>query len=233
MHHRSTPARCSGSRVHDAAGWAAQAGLAGEARLSRSSLRTMHLDCRCALLLPHDPHAKCGADTAFANLLYYHCPALLVRDCSFGYVQLMGAPACGWCMSGAAAGAPARALLWLLHMRQAMCTDSVSCAQAIAECMRRAGCEVPEWMLLLKRGRAKSHLGSITEQQAAQKRARAHKRQIVQQSKVRLVSLCPGAGPECQPCLPAQSQYDCARDVASAQGVQSYRVPACARSPCC
>ena len=60
-----------------------------------------------------------------------------------------------------------------------------ACAQAVADCMRRAGCEVPEWMLLLKRGRAKSAPSSVTERQAAEKRARAHKRQIVQQSKVR------------------------------------------------
>ena len=51
--------------------------------------------------------------------------------------------------------------------------------------MRRAGCDVPEWMLLLRRGRAKPVTACITERQAYEKRAAAHKKQIVQQSKVR------------------------------------------------
>jgi superfamily II DNA/RNA helicase len=56
--------------------------------------------------------------------------------------------------------------------------------QAIADCMRRAGCKVPEWMLLLKRGRAPEVPGAISERAAFEKRQRKQLRQIVKQSKV-------------------------------------------------
>ena len=57
--------------------------------------------------------------------------------------------------------------------------------------MRKAGCHVPDWMLLLKRGRAQPIKACITEKQAFDKRARAHKRQIVKQSKVRPTPTAP------------------------------------------
>jgi ATP-dependent RNA helicase DDX52/ROK1 len=63
--------------------------------------------------------------------------------------------------------------------------DDAARLQAIADCMRKAGCEVPEWMLLLRRGRAKPVKAYITERAAHEKRAQAHKKQIVKQSKVR------------------------------------------------
>jgi hypothetical protein len=63
--------------------------------------------------------------------------------------------------------------------------DDAPRLQAIADCMRRSGCEVPEWMLWLRRGRAKPVKACITERAAFEKRARAHKKQIVKQSKVR------------------------------------------------
>jgi superfamily II DNA/RNA helicase len=62
--------------------------------------------------------------------------------------------------------------------------DDAARLQAIADCIRRAGCDVPEWMLLLRRGRAKPIKSCITEKLAHEQRARAHKRQIIEHSKV-------------------------------------------------
>jgi hypothetical protein len=56
--------------------------------------------------------------------------------------------------------------------------------QAIADCMQKAGCEVPGWMLLLKRGRAGNVPGAISERAAFAARQHKHRKQIVQQSKV-------------------------------------------------
>lgn len=64
--------------------------------------------------------------------------------------------------------------------------------QAIADCMRKAGCHVPEWMLLLKRSRRKGP-GAQKSQQSGQglgahtaydKQKRAQKKQMILQSKV-------------------------------------------------
>ena len=75
--------------------------------------------------------------------------------------------------------------------------DDAARLQAIANCMRRAGCDVPEWMLLLRRGRAKPVTACITERQAYEKRAAAHKKQVVQQSKVRRVTPADVLGLSC------------------------------------
>lgn len=57
--------------------------------------------------------------------------------------------------------------------------------QAIADCMRKAGCAVPEWMLLLQRGRSKRQVAAISAESEYDKRKREHRRRLVQQSKVR------------------------------------------------
>lgn len=69
--------------------------------------------------------------------------------------------------------------------------DDAPRLQAIAECMRKAGCHVPEWMLMLKRGQSKRSRAQKAEKQSAglgqtayDKQKRAHKLQIIRQSKV-------------------------------------------------
>lgn len=57
--------------------------------------------------------------------------------------------------------------------------------QAIAECMQRAGCAVPPWMLLLQRGRSKRTTEAISTSSEYDRKQREHRKRLIAQSKVR------------------------------------------------
>eukprot|EP00892_Ulva_mutabilis_P000406 jgi/Ulvmu1/10366/UM061_0049.1 len=69
--------------------------------------------------------------------------------------------------------------------------DDAPRLQAIADCMRRAGCPVPEWMLLLQRGRSRRSTAQhgvdegIATESEFDRRRRERRKQLVQQSKAK------------------------------------------------
>jgi superfamily II DNA/RNA helicase len=62
--------------------------------------------------------------------------------------------------------------------------DDAPRLKEIASCMRAAGCDVPAWLLQLRRGTAHTAAGPISAAAAREERQRKHKRQMIQQSKV-------------------------------------------------
>lgn len=83
--------------------------------------------------------------------------------------------------------------------------------QAIADCMRRAGCAVPEWMLLLQRGRSKRAAEAISSSSEYDRKQREHRKRLIAQSKVRLRQRVPSG---CTWCL-----WSCVRLCGGSVGV--------------